>query len=866
MMKSKILIIILMILFASSFTGSFTPKTKAASQIFYESFKSLDSMIANKGVLTGSNYSFVPGVKGNGVNFTSTRVSYPLPNNMEQGTVEFWFKPNSDFFNQNCGFFDVGFLSGLHPASMGIFWNITEKKIMSEIRDDLATHFQSWSSNQINPPDNKWHRVDFVWKTNTGSGDFFQVYLDGVAGTYQGMTGRTFHPSLQADYKMTAGFTGWYGYTHSVIDELKVFDYQKTADEISIDEFSPVINSFTPEAKNQIIDPGTAIDFALTASSPVGNPLTTKWYLNGSEVATGSNYSGYLSDEQRVDVVKAVVTDNVFSASQDWGLLVRGADINKVMVFDDSYFIGNQKFLIKGIDYTPWLIGTGPDPSKGQLPLPDENADVTDKVTYESKTYVPDYSGDGKIQMKEVIQYDLETMKGAGANTIRTYASGWWHDKNMNNVIDRNTNYNLDEIVQGDLPDWLLDQMLNFAQANKMKVIIGYWVQEENFIVDEPDNTLKPYHCNWDDFEIAKKTLGRVIQKYSSHPALLSWGIGNEVNGSFNSSWFTWTVNVNEYLNRLYDYARSIDPGHKPITYAKYIGEAANFDTLSAEVIGPQAYTFPADEIASEFSLPAPAGRAYLLAEFGHYTHHIDGHWTLASKHAGGCFLEYTDVGWKGSGQNNMGMVYQYRAKKNDRLFAVEQAFMSTQVLEPGWNMISLPIDPVSSDPAEVFKDPFGNPINISDNLFRYDHNLLGYVSYFDLNPSDFGPLERGDGYWINVQQITVLKYSGTLYTEPLEIAMSGKGWYLAGTSIQELDLVQLQLRNNKAGETVSFDQAVANGWVSNTLFGWKPSELRYWSISLDGPPLDDSSSLVPWQGYWINTNIDNLTLIIPYR
>ena len=337
--------------------------------------------------------------------------------------------------------------------------------------------------------------------------------------------------------------------------------------------------------------------------------------------------------------------------------------------------VDGKEFLVKGIDYTPWLMETGPDP-RLHNPLPGENDDVTEQVTYQNITYVTDYSGDGIIQMWEVIQFDLETIRDMRINTIRTYAAGQWHDKNMNGVIDRSDKPEEDEIVQGDLPDWVLGRIVNFCEENDMKIILGYWVQEENYIDENPLVNGYQLECNWQDLEVAKDTLARVVNRYGDSPAVVAWGIGNEVHGSWNQ-FFTWTVDINEYLNLLYDYVRSIDPDKRPIMYARYIGENTTFRNLNADIIGINAYIYSSDQLIDygEFDIPAPAGKAYLLSEFGHIIEQTNDHWNLAKKYAGGCFLEYADVIWKGSGQDDLGVVEEYRAQKPTRYDVISKLY-----------------------------------------------------------------------------------------------------------------------------------------------------------------------------------------------
>jgi len=181
--------------------------------------------------------------------------------------------------------------------------------------------------------------------------------------------------------------------------------------------------------------------------------------------------------------------------------------------------------------------------------------------------------------------------------------------------------------------------------------------------------------------------------------------------------------------------------------------------------------------------------------------------------------------------------------------------------------MISLPLEPFNPDPNEVFKDVSGNFFNIEDRLVRYDHNELGYKTYSPFSPDEFGLCKRGDGYWLSLDQPTTITYEGILLSGPLEIQLPTKGWYMIGIANIEESLPNnpnLQVKNKTTSQTLSFQDAVNAGWIGTPLFGWYPQELRYWSVSLDGAPIDDDSVLKPWNGYWLNVYTDNLALIIP--
>lgn len=481
-----------------------------------------------------------------------------------------------------------------------------------------------------------------------------------------------------------------------------------------------------------------------------------------------------------------------------------------ITIENGKILINNNPFLVKGVDYAPWLSGTGPDPYL-HSPFPGEYDDVTSKVRHDGKIYVKDYSGDGKIQAWEVIQYDMETIKGIGANTIRTYASGGWHDKNLDGDIDMPGTPEQNEFAQGDLPNWALDRIVDFCENNSMMVIIGYWVQEEDFKAG--------LQCNWDDLNVAKDTLKRVVERYSSSPAVLAWGIGNEVHGSWNYAWFTWAVDINDYLNALFSYVKGIDAYNKPIMYAKYIGENTNFNNLNADIISPNAYTFTADELVSmgEFSIAAPQGKAYLIGEFGHIIEQAEGHWNLSKKYAGGCFLEYNNVWWKGDNQNILGLVDEYRNINPGRYYPVYYLFNEdilrrfTIQLKSGWNLISFPLDLAYKKIGGVFSSYI--------KVFTYKNGWMQADNNTEINESL--------GYWVNVQSGYSLEIRGKEFSS---MGVNNRGLILIGyKSLEEKNISQL--------------------FSNVTVHMYNNSK---WYSYVSGRSLNSFTKFTPGYGYWV--------------
>jgi len=182
--------------------------------------------------------------------------------------------------------------------------------------------------------------------------------------------------------------------------------------------------------------------------------------------------------------------------------------------------------------------------------------------------------------------------------------------------------------------------------------------------------------------------------------------------------------------------------------------------------------------------------------------------------------------------------------------------------LPAGWSMISLPLQPLDDDPAAVFP---GLPI--TDNLWRYDGALLSYVGYWDIDPSEFGPMQVGEGYWLCLQQPATINYRGyAAYPGPIPVQLPLAGWHMIGQPREgDVLLSVCTVTNLTDGLTEPYPEAAqTQSWLDSVLYGWYPSEVRYWEVGLDGPPINDDNTLRAWKGYWLKTSTPNLVLNVP--
>ena len=123
-------------------------------------------------------------------------------------------------------------------------------------------------------------------------------------------------------------------------------------------------------------------------------------------------------------------------------------------------------------------------------------------------------------------------------------------------------------------------EILDSAHKNGLTVMMGLWVAPER------------HGFNYDDAAAVKKQFEKAkedVMKYKDHPALLSWGIGNELNLSYSNP-NLWKA-VNDIANMIHE----VDPNHPATTVLAGINQkevdhikasATALDFLSINIYG----------------------------------------------------------------------------------------------------------------------------------------------------------------------------------------------------------------------------------------------------------------------------------------
>ncbi|MFN6037984.1 MAG: glycoside hydrolase family 2 TIM barrel-domain containing protein, partial [Bacteroidota bacterium] len=111
-------------------------------------------------------------------------------------------------------------------------------------------------------------------------------------------------------------------------------------------------------------------------------------------------------------------------------------------------------------------------------------------------------------------------------------------------------------------------EILDEAQKHGLSVMLGLWVQHERhgFDYDNQNKILKQFN----DFK-------EIVLKYKDHPALLMWGVGNEVDLNYSNT------KVWDAINDIAKMIHEVDPNHPTTTVT------AGLDSMEVVLIKQKA-------------------------------------------------------------------------------------------------------------------------------------------------------------------------------------------------------------------------------------------------------------------------------------
>lgn len=166
--------------------------------------------------------------------------------------------------------------------------------------------------------------------------------------------------------------------------------------------------------------------------------------------------------------------------------------------------------------------------------------------------------------------------------------------------------------------------------------------------------------------------------------------------------------------------------------------------------------------------------------------------------------------------------------------------------LVAGWNMVSVPYEPVDPSAYAVF-DHCGSLYN---QLFLYVPGA-GYGYY----PGDFTEVHAGVGYWLKLTAAVSEDVVGHRVGDPAPVPLEA-GWNLVGHP-QDGDVALSACSVTDGIQTLSFAEAGSAGWIQPVMYCYVPGS---------GYQSQDAGSgvLVPWRGYWLKAMRSGLTLLVP--
>jgi len=208
---------------------------------------------------------------------------------------------------------------------------------------------------------------------------------------------------------------------------------------------------------------------------------------------------------------------------------------------------------------------------------------------------------------KDIDKFDtyFKDLKYLGVNTIRTWATG-------NNT----------------------PQLLDAAHANGIKVMVGIWMRHGRPGMEDDDSF--NYITDTEGMEAMYNTAIETVEKYKNHPAVLTWGVGNEV--YLNMATDEEKLAYSKFLESICSTIKSKDANH-PITsvdawtfglewWEKYVP--------SLDIYGLNSYGAGANYLQGELE-KRKIDKPYMVTEFG-----VTGEWDIKTK-KNGITVEPTD-------------------------------------------------------------------------------------------------------------------------------------------------------------------------------------------------------------------------------
>jgi len=180
----------------------------------------------------------------------------------------------------------------------------------------------------------------------------------------------------------------------------------------------------------------------------------------------------------------------------------------------------------------------------------------------------------------------------------------------------------------------------------------------------------------------------------------------------------------------------------------------------------------------------------------------------------------------------------------------VTETVATTTPFPVGWNMVSVPLDPVDPLVPYVWDQVEGAGNNLVNSFMRY-------IGYYELYPLYLNSVALGEGYWMLLTVASGETVEGAVAASPFGVALLD-GWNLIGHP--QKDPVALSTCEITDGATtLSLSEADTAGWIQALMYYFDGS-----AYVLTAPSGGEDDSLRPWRAYWLLANQAGLTLLVP--
>ena len=164
--------------------------------------------------------------------------------------------------------------------------------------------------------------------------------------------------------------------------------------------------------------------------------------------------------------------------------------------------------------------------------------------------------------------------------------------------------------------------------------------------------------------------------------------------------------------------------------------------------------------------------------------------------------------------------------------FQLDPGGIDISLLGPGWNLISLPVQPSNTAIGNVLSGIAGKYVSV------WGFQNGAWQVYDPANPdfSDLSIMEAGWGYWLNMTESATLSVTGSTPSPTMNLIT---GWNLVGYNSSTAIAIADAL-SSIAGNVVSVWAFIDDAW------------LVYDPVN---PDFSDLTTMTPGYGYWINAN-----------